>query len=441
MRFEEDEVGRSVRCKCGAKVRIDEEGDDEQTERRESSRRSKKADRRPKQPSVSATRAYLPLFIVGAVGSTLVFINIILPIGVIFTLLLGIALWITAFVIGCVVAWRNGWGVPFDYLPEGLGILRVFIMVLGFGLYFQVWGLLCLIGQIRGAMEQPRKFVPWLGMQGIGFFMFFGGIVTACMGASLWGGVQRIAQNDPQRNFKRDFAQPQNQGDANNPFKDFPKIVPNPIENPPASKPKDLPREALAKDPQINDLLWTVKTGGVFDVPKAARTLAAMRPTEERPIVIARLAEIYRTPGIRSHREIMQAICAWADAKHAPVLIQLQQENISPFANGDIVKTLVALKAPETVPFLLENWTYSNRQESAAALIQFGSAAEMPVVQYMSASLAKRPFIDQELFDVLSAVGTEQSLPFLQSPQVQRSPFLRDMANRVAATILQRKKK
>jgi hypothetical protein len=328
---------------------------------------------------------------------------LISPYFVLVTVLVGIGISIVGFVKGCLLAGKQGSFVAFDYLTA-LGPLRWIVLIGFFGLYVMGYLLLWLIAQVSAASHRPKWFLPWFGLQALGFVIIFLGMITAFLSDAFWQ--------------KGRNPQPESHAEIHHPNRESEKreAVP-PVQAPGVgaeAKVEDAPPAAapvMTGDPELDQTLANLgaKDGAVRKA--AADRLLGMKPNPHRPVVAKKIAENLQTAELWERTPLIRALGVWATPAEVPFLLQfLRDPDIN--TRNEVLDVLGKLRDERAVkPVVSCFMEFNTRWHAEQALKKLGPMAEKEVLALLS-----QPNKDMRVpaIYVLAEIGTEQSLPALQ---------------------------
>jgi hypothetical protein len=173
-----------IRCHaCNFKIEL-REGEENRKRR---IKKEAKARVQKKEDPANIWIEHLPILIALPISLFVLLLTCCLPFAgsVSVAILVALAIDTVGFVKGCMLAAKEGSHVSIDYL-EGLGGIRWVIVILFLGFYIQGYFLLWQIAQIMCAIQKPKVFLPWLGMQIYSWFMIFAAVVLAFIGRTVW---------------------------------------------------------------------------------------------------------------------------------------------------------------------------------------------------------------------------------------------------------------
>lgn len=350
-------------------------------------------------------RDLLPAAIAVGIGLASLLPLIFLPSFYGLTLLLSLALIVFGFVKGCLRASREKCYVAFDYL-DFLGPLRWFIAVGFFGLYLCGYCALWMVAQIRCAIDKPKAFLPWLGVQVFGFALIFLGMIVAAISNQIWLKLRPPTQPAPAMVF--------NSGNPPAQAQKKPEQEVNPQNPEQKAEPP-----ALTGDREMDQLLADLggKNGGARDA--AAKRLAARKPNQHRSIVAAKLAEVVPTSELWLRTPLIRALGVWGTAKEVPVLLDLLDDKDINTRNETLDALAKTRDERAVEPMIRCLAIFETTWHAEQALKAMGSVVEKNVLELLNQPNGK---LRVPALRILEKIGTEQSIPTLEEASQDGSP-------------------
>jgi Protein kinase domain len=200
----------------------------------------------------------------------------------------------------------------------------------------------------------------------------------------------------------------------------------------------DAPPQHLVDEPPFAEVLQDLDSNNVFKCIDAAKSLATMKPNEQRAEVAAKLADLVEAdnPHIRVHA--VAALAVWATHKEAAVLIRMLDHK-------DVFTRQAALKGvgrfrdeKSQLPIMRCFQDFQTRADAAHALRDFGPQAEKEVLGLLNKDDV---FLKQDAINVLRDIGTEASVPALKAAVASDNVFLAGPAREALKAIAARARK
>jgi hypothetical protein len=421
LRYPDHPNGRAFRCAaCNHKISLNEsEAADTRTK---SSPVKSKA--RSSKLEIQMRRHWLPLLcsaIVTPIGLFLIFAALVSPVFALLGMLFAQALFLFAFVVGCVLAYQDGSIVPFDYL-EGLGPLRWLFAVGFFGFYLLGYMGLWFIAQIHWAMQRPLKMTPWLGMQAFSVIVLIGSMTCGSL-----SNRQQMQTNAALRQ-----GAPVNlpgQAPPNGP------VVNDPPKGQPNQPAQGAPPEVVTGDPTLDKLLADLASKEPFGPMNAANQLAKMQPNEHRAVVAEKLGEHLKTADIFKQEAVIKALGVWGTRAQVPLLIAVL-EDPSPFGKGVTLSVLGRFHDERAVaPVVRSFQDFMTRDPAGKALLEMGPMAEKDLIPLLKSDDRGLRY---ETIKVLKVVGTDKCVPVLQELALRdkgSQPLVTDALTAIASRV------
>jgi serine/threonine protein kinase len=178
-----------------------------------------------------------------------------------------------------------------------------------------------------------------------------------------------------------------------------------------------------------------------FTRADALKSLADLKPNDQRAKVAPKLAELTDDPSPFVRRPAVRALGVWAGKDEVPALTKaIAHQDV--FTRKEALKVIGKLRDPRTLEPVMHCFREpQTRRDAADTLRDLGPMAEPDVLAILSErDEVGAVFLKRDAINVLADVGTEKSVPALRKAAESGNIHLTEPAEKALAAIAGRKK-